>query len=46
MGYFVMSFLLLFTTGGGVVWMAAVVANFANAARMVKRVSVDGLEEE
>lgn len=44
--YFTLSLMLLPTAGGGIVWMAAVVANLAVAARVIKRIPIDKLEEE
>lgn len=43
--YFIVSCAMLMTACCGVVWMAAVVLNFCNAAEKVKGVSLDGLED-
>lgn len=43
--YFLLSFILLFAITESVGVMFAIVANFANSARLLKRVPLDGLED-
>ena len=43
--YFLLSFILLLGTTESVELMFAIVANFANSARLLKRVPLDGLED-
>lgn len=43
--YFLLSFILLFAITESVGLMFAIVANFANSARLLKRVPLDGLED-
>lgn len=43
--YFLLSFILLFAITESVEVMFAIVANFTNSARLLKRVPLDGLED-
>lgn len=43
--YFLLSFILLFAITENIGLMFAIVANFANSARLLKRVPLDGLED-
>lgn len=43
--YFLLSFILLFVVTENIGLMFAIVANFANSARLLKRVPLDGLED-
>ncbi|MCM0718066.1 hypothetical protein NBH15_07210 [Parabacteroides sp. W1-Q-101] len=43
--YFLLSFILLFAITESVGLMFAIVVNFANSARLLKRVPLDGLED-
>lgn len=43
--YFLLSFVLLFAITENIGLMFAIIANFANSARLLKRVPLDGLED-
>lgn len=43
--YFLLSFILLFAITESVGLMFVIVANFANSARLLKRVPLEGLED-
>lgn len=43
--YFLLSFILLFAITESVGLMFAIVANFANSARLLKRIPLDGLDD-
>lgn len=43
--YFLLSFILLFAITESIGLMFVIVANFANSARLLKQVSLDGLED-